>query len=105
MEKVVERIAVLAVSLLFLAIVSVAHGQVWVDPYVRKDGTQTQGHYRSNSDQNPYNNWSFPGNTNPYTGNQATGDPNRYLEQYQNRNDHGSYGTNRHPYYQYQYRW
>ncbi len=38
---------------------------------------------------NPYNNWSYPGNVNPHTGKQATGDPNRYLEQYQNRNGSG----------------
>jgi hypothetical protein len=84
---------------------AVVHAQVWVNPYTRKDGTEVQGHYRSSPDGNPYNNRSFPGNTNPYTGKQATGDPNRYLEQYQNRNDHGSYSTNKNPYYQYRYRW
>jgi hypothetical protein len=99
-------------KLVFLTVVlvlgwlTVAHAQVWVNPYTRKDGTQLQGHYRSNPDGNPHNNWSFPGNTNPHTGKRATGDPNRYLEQYQNRNDdHGSYGTNKNSYYQYQYRW
>src|SRR5437870_12446536 len=67
MKKIMERIAVLAVSFLLLAIVSVAHAQVWVDPYVRKNGTEVQGYYRSNPDGNPYNNWSYPGNGNPYT--------------------------------------
>jgi len=89
MKKIMERIAVLAVSFLLLAIVSVAHAQVWVDPYVRKSGTEVQGYYRSNPDGNSYNNWSYPGNVNPHTGKQATGDPNRYLEQYQNRNGSG----------------
>jgi hypothetical protein len=90
MKKIMERIAVLAVSFLLLAIVSVAHAQVWVDPYVRKNGTEVQGYYRSNPDGNPYNNWSYPGNGNPYTGKEATGTPNRYLDRYQNRNGLGS---------------
>ena len=68
---------------------TLAMAQVWVNPYTRKDGTQVQGHYGSNPDGNPYNNWSYPGNVNPHTGKQATGDPNRYLEQYQNRNGSG----------------
>ena len=90
MKKIMERIAVLAVSFLLLAIVSVAHAQVWVDPYVRKNGTEVQGYYRSNPDGNPYNNWSYPGNGNPYTGKEAMGTPNRYLDRYQNRNGSGS---------------
>ena len=41
-----------------------------------------QPHYRSNPDNNPYNNWSYPGNTNPYTGETATGNPDTYLKNY-----------------------
>lgn len=82
-----------AVTLLF-GWVNFAHAQTWVNPYVRKDGTYVGGHYRSNPDGNPYNNWSYPGNVNPYTGRQATGDPNRYLEQYNNRQNFGSGGFN-----------
>jgi hypothetical protein len=89
---------------LVLSWLSVATAQVWVNPYTRKDGTQVQGHYRSNRDGNPYNNWSYPGNVNPYTGKQATGDPNRYLEQYEDRN-HQSYDTHPDRYYQFKYRW
>ena len=94
----------LLVMALILGWLSVAQAQVWVDPYNRKDGTQVQGHYRSNPDGNPYNNYSFPGNTNPYTGKQATGDPNRYLEQ-QNRNNSGSNGQNLYQFNPYQRRW
>ncbi|WP_205513093.1 hypothetical protein [Longitalea arenae] len=36
-------------------------------------------------DGNPYNNWSYPGNTNPYTGKVAGGDPDTYLSNYYNR--------------------
>ena len=94
----------LLVMALILGWLSVAQAQVWVDPYNRKDGTQVQGHYRSNPDGNPYNNYSYPGNTNPYTRKQATGDPNRYLEQ-QNRNNSGSNGQNPYQFNPYQRRW
>jgi len=40
---------------------------VWVNPYLRKDGTNVPGHYRSDPDGNPNNNWSTEGNVNPYT--------------------------------------
>ena len=91
----------LLVMALILGWLSVAQAQVWVDPYTRKMGPKVQGHYRSNPDGNPYNNYSFPGNTNPYTGKQATGDPNRYLEQ-QNRNNSGSNGQNPYQFNPYQ---
>jgi hypothetical protein len=50
-----KKIAFLAIALIF-GWLTVAQAQVWVDPYTRKDGTQVQGHYRSNPDGNPYNN-------------------------------------------------
>lgn len=56
--------------------------QVQVKGYYRKDGTYVQSHYRSSPDGNPYNNWSYPGNVNPYTGRVATGDPSTYLANY-----------------------
>ena len=79
-----KKLVVLTLAIL-LGWVMTAGAQVWVNPYTRKDGTQVQGHYRSSPDGNPYNNYSFPGNTNPYTGKTATGNPNTYLERYQNR--------------------
>jgi hypothetical protein len=45
----------------------------WVRPYYKSDGTYVPGHYRSNPDGNPYNNYSYPGNVNPYTGRVAPG--------------------------------
>ena len=95
----------LLVMALILGWLSVAQAQVWVDPYTRKDETQVQGHYRSNPDGNPYINYSYPGNTNPYTGKQAAGDPNRYLEQNQNKNNSGSNGQNPYQFNPYQRRW
>lgn len=65
-----------------------AYADVWVNGYYRSNGTYVQGHYRSSPDGNPYNNWSYPGNTNPYTGVTATGNPNTYLNNY-----YGSLGS------------
>jgi len=75
------------VATLFLtpAFSAFADAAGWVNGYTRKDGTYVQGHYRSSPDGNPYNNCSFPGNTNPYTGKTATGDPDTYLSNYYNR--------------------
>lgn len=57
-----------------------ADASVRVRGYYRKDGTYVQPHYRSNPDGNPYNNWSYPGNTNPYTGETAKGNPATNLQ-------------------------
>jgi hypothetical protein len=95
-----KKITVLVVALV-LGWFGVAQPQVWTDPYTRSDGTYVGGHYRSNSDGNLYNNWFYPGNVNPYTGKQATGDPNRYLEQYQNKNNR----QNQYQFNPYQFRW
>lgn len=62
--------------------------QVHVNGYYRSNGTYVQPHYRSSPDGNPYNNYSFPGNVNPYTGKVATGNPDTYLYNYYNRNSH-----------------
>jgi hypothetical protein len=66
--------------LLFLHLSAIA--QVKVKGYYRKDGTYVQPHYRSSPDGNPYNNYSYPGNINPYTGKIATGNPSTYLSNY-----------------------
>ena len=61
---------------------------VRVNPYFRSDGTYVQGHHRSAPDGNPYNNYSYPGNSNPYTGKVAPGNSDSYLQNYGN----GGYG-------------
>lgn len=68
------------ILVIFLPLFTLA--DVWVNGYYRSNGTYVSGHYRSNPDGNPYNNWSYPGNTNPYTGVTATGDPATYLKNY-----------------------
>lgn len=41
---------------------------VWVDGYQREDGTHVEGHWRTAPDGDPTNNYSYPGNYNPNTG-------------------------------------
>jgi hypothetical protein len=63
-------------------LVSEGQAQTHVDGYFRRDGTYVQPHMRSAPDRNPSNNWSYPGNTNPYTGERTTGRPDTYLDNY-----------------------
>jgi len=75
------------VFILFFILLSCSElimGQVSVRGYTRKDGTNVRPHVRSNPDGDPLNNWSYPGNTNPYTGKTATGNPDTYLRNYYN---------------------
>ena len=68
----------------------------YINGYTRKDGTYVAPHYRSDPDGNPYNNYSYPGNVNPYTGKRATGNPDSYLErsnQSNSWNSHRSSGS------------
>jgi hypothetical protein len=39
-------------------------GEVWVDSYKRKDGTEVDGHWRTKPDKDFDNNWSTKGNMN-----------------------------------------
>ena len=57
------------ISIVFaLTLINTVAADVWVDGYFRSDGTYVQGHYRSSPDSSVTNNWSYSGNTNPYTG-------------------------------------
>jgi len=46
--------------------------------YIRSDGTVVQPHFRSNPDSIPSNNYGYPGNLNPNTGQVSTGNPATY---------------------------
>lgn len=87
----IRRALILALlaAFIFSTFASIADAAVRVRGYYRKDGTYVQPHYRSNPDGNPYNNWSFPGNVNPYTGKIAPGNPDTYLRNYYNRGGSG----------------
>ncbi len=88
MKKFSIIVITLIIFIGFLGLTFDADAAVRVRGYYRKDGTYVQPHYRSNPDGNPYNNWSFPGNINPYTGKVAPGNPDTYLKNY----DGGSSG-------------
>ena len=60
-----KNILSLLILLLFVPLTIFA-GDVYVKGYYRSDGTYVQPHYRSAPDGNPYNNYSSPGNINPY---------------------------------------
>ncbi len=76
---------------MFLAAVLVLGGfsqanAEWVRGYTRNDGTYVAPYQRTHPDRNPYNNNGFPGNFNPNTGRETPGNPNTYLDRY---NDSG----------------
>ena len=52
-------------------------GDADVKGHYRSDDTYVQPHYRSTPDGNPYNNYSYPDNIDPYTGN-----PDTHLNRY-----------------------
>ena len=93
----------LTVVLLGLSTSSIVLADEYVRGHSRKDGTYVTPHYRSSPDGNPYNNFSFPGNTNPYTGKVAPGNPDSYLQRYNNNSSGNypygnSYNSNQNPY-------
>jgi len=59
--------------------VQVAQSDEYVNGYVRRDGRYVAPHHQSAPDGNPYNNYGFPGNVNPFTGKVAPGNPDTYL--------------------------
>lgn len=71
------------IGLLILFLVSsFCFAQVSVRGYYRSNGTYVEPHYRSSQNSTPYDNYSYPGNTNPYTGKVASGSPSIYLRRY-----------------------
>jgi len=80
------------ILIIFSLFLSLASADVWVSGYTRKDGTYVKGHYRSSPDGDPTNNWSYPGNVNPYTGKVAPGNPETYLKNYYDSNYKSSPG-------------
>lgn len=50
-------------------------GNHYVSGYMRRDGTVVKGHFKTNSDDSYWNNWSSYGNINPMTGRIGTRRP------------------------------
>lgn len=76
----------LLIAALFLVVLCSSAFAGWVNGYSRRDGTYVQGHQRSDANDTVRDNYSYAGNTNPYTGERGS---NYY------RNDSSSeyYGT------------
>ena len=62
-------------------------GDADVKGYYRSDDTYVQPHYRSTPDGNPYNNYSYPDNIDPYTGNPDTHLNRYYFKEFDRDND------------------
>ena len=58
---------ILALVLVALFICSVAYAE-WVNSYTKSNGTRVSGYNRSSSNSTVGDNYSYKGNTNPYTG-------------------------------------
>jgi len=77
------RTIILFLTILFSLTVE---GQVHVKGYTKSNGTYVAPHTRSSPNSSPYDNYSYPGNTNPYTGKTATGNPDTYIKNLYNNN-------------------
>lgn len=58
------------------------NAQVRVRGHFKGNGTYVKPYVRTSPDKTPYNNYGFPGNYNPNTGEIAKGDPTTYLSRY-----------------------
>ena len=80
-----KKLLILVMTLvLMFSMVTISFAKVSVKGYFRKDGTYVQPYVRTNPDGNPYNNYSYPGNYNPNTGEITGGNPDTYLKNYYN---------------------
>jgi len=84
------------IFLLLLIVITylLSFSQVKVNGYYKKNGTYVEPHYRSSPDKSPYNNYSYPGNINPYTGKIAGGSEEKYLDRYYSKKYQNYLGGN-----------
>ncbi len=67
-----KKIATVLIALFAVS----AWAQTYVKPHVTKDGTYVEGHMRSAPNNTNTDNYGTKGNTNPYTGQAGTIEPN-----------------------------
>jgi len=92
----IKTLTIVLIGLIF--VINISSAQTWVNGYYKSNGTYVTGHYRTNPDGNPYNNYSYPGNYNPNTGKVSTGNPSTYLRNYYSTPSQSSiYGTSSYP--------
>jgi len=84
------------VALLIIATASVGLCDECAQRYIRGNETYVAAYWRSSPNDNPYNNFSFQGNVNSYTGKVVPGNPDTYLQPYYNpeSDDFNAYGEN-----------
>lgn len=90
MKKILLVCIILSSCLLLF---STSYASVRVKGYFKKNGTYVSPYYRSNPDGIKSNNWSYPGNTNPYTGKVAPGTPPVYVAPNNNTPDYDIGGS------------
>ena len=88
----IKTFILLAITFVFIA--QSAFCQVHVNGYYKKNGTYVEPHYRSSPDKSIYNNYSYPGNTNPYTGKSAKGNQYQNVVPYSNSSSLPYYYSN-----------
>ena len=71
MEKKLEYWPLFCLLVLFVLPSLCLARDTYVKGYYRSDGTYVQPYHRSSPDNNRMNNYSYPNNYNPYTGQQA----------------------------------
>ena len=81
--KTVLLMSVLIFTFFFTAATSSYAGPV--RGYFRSNGTYVGQYQRTQPSGNPYKNYSYPGNYNPNKGKTTPGNPDKYLERYDNR--------------------
>lgn len=84
-------VAIVLISLFGFALQISSVYAVYVNGYYRSNGTYVNGYERTAPDGNPYNNYSYPGNYNPNTGEITGGNPDTYLKNYYNNSSGNSY--------------
>ena len=70
------RKLILTTALLLTATGAIAQDE-YTKGYVKQNGTYVDGYHHTAPNNNPYDNYSTQGNTNPYTGKRGTENPNR----------------------------
>lgn len=65
----------LIVAAALACLASTAVADTFTQGYVRRDGTYVQPHFSTPRNDNPLDNYSTRGNTNPYTGQAGTVNP------------------------------
>ena len=92
----ITPIFLLIVSIIFISDV---YADVFVKGYTRNDGTYVQPHMRSDPNGTATDNYSYSGNTNPYTGNTGNNEYQHDITSpyYQGPDNRGNVGHKNYP--------